>query len=166
MQLVPDAMTVTLLHIPLAQRWKLLPPMQFHKPSEVHAPVRPAPLPVVPVVRLPVLDEVALGKPESELEAPATTVAVAAAGAAVGASGVYPAAGAEPAAGLFVVAVSAAEPDSMLLGAAETTMVEVRVNIEVAEMVVLGTAAVVMGSATAGVGVFSGLVAVPMGVMA
>ena len=47
-QLVPPAMGMVADHEPLAQRWKDVPPMQFHAPSLVQGPVMaPAEEPVV-----------------------------------------------------------------------------------------------------------------------
>ena len=50
LQLVPPAMAWTADHWPEAQRWKLVPPIQFHAPSFVHAPVKPPPVVPEPVV--------------------------------------------------------------------------------------------------------------------
>lgn len=43
MQVVPAAICITADQTPLAQRWKEVPPMQFHIPSGLQAPLR-APL--------------------------------------------------------------------------------------------------------------------------
>jgi hypothetical protein len=47
---VPAATDCTADHVPLAHCWKEVPPMQFHIPSVVHAPVNADPDPVVPVL--------------------------------------------------------------------------------------------------------------------
>jgi hypothetical protein len=78
LQLVPAAIWIVALQLPLAQRWKAAPPTQFQAPSLVHGPesVPPLPLPLPPVEEPLPEPEPPLGvePPEEESPVPAPVV--------------------------------------------------------------------------------------------
>lgn len=120
-QLVPAAMAISTDHMPLAQRWKDEPPMQFHWPSLVHAvPGVNRPAELVPVPAAGAAVEVVVAAPEPAPPAAVVTVArVVGSGVA---SGVVVAPESEPP----VVAVKKTPPGRELEAAGELTGTTVR----------------------------------------